>query len=514
MSAADLQSSRAGILLSALEPFPHVSVPRFALRRVLRAAFPWVLLLSITAVARADYTPEEVMRKGGEAHAQLSRFSMQVWTRAFQWDEAALPSSETSVSKIVNEGPGVTALVGVNRHSYTLRDSTDKRMHPGRLYRTAYRIAPGPRFLVGEWSEEKNRIIDRPVTAETYRKDLPARLSFALAGIHPFRSELFGRDRRYAPSIADPNDHNRIAGRENIAGHDCIRMDTPHSTIWFDAKTFLVRRVLWQRISPKSNRIVDLYCDIRILPADEVANLNPPLDESFEDTAMQWVPFIPIEQLQENLRITGRAAGLLIARPEDQPQAQPALPPLSPEQRAAIVTIEGNELSGLGFYVRYAKEDYLVTDVRFLTKNRWVKIRDWQGNKITFTDAVHAPDTRVVLLKATSVPGRLAPSTPSPRRRQALLLMLCAFNKPQGHMQAAFCVSRPTPAGAYAVEHALADYISGGPILNVDDGTVAGMLVKSDPPKIKPPGPVMPSWHAEPLFNHKQWVQIGMVPMK
>ncbi len=106
-------------------------------------------------------------------------------------------------------------------------------------------------------------------------------------------------------------------------------------------------------------------------------------------------------------------------------------------------------------------------------------------------DAVQAIDSRVVLLKATSTPGRLSPSAPSPQKK-ALLFMLCAFHKNEGVMQPAFCVGRTSPAGSYAVDHAMADYISGGPILNLDDGTVAGVLMKSDPPKIKPPGPVKP----------------------
>lgn len=352
------------------------------------------------------------------------------------------------------------------------------------------------------------------MTAETYRKDLMSRLSNALSNIHPFSWDMFRTVRPQQTSFPGLDSSSRIAGRENIAGHECIRMDTPRSTIWFDADSLIVRRVLSQSIGAKYNQIVDLYCDVRTFPAGEEANLAPALDETFEDNAMQWVPFIPLEQLKGNIRITGRAAGLLIAQPKDQPQAQPALPPLTPEQRAAIVTIEGDVLSGLGFYVRYNKEDYLVTDGRFLTKNRWVKIRDWQGNKVSFTDAVQAINSRVVFLKALSVPGRLPPSATSPREKAVFLFMLCAFDKDKGGMQPAFCVTRPTPAGSYAVEHALADYISGGPIINIDDGTVAGVLMKSDPPKIKPLGPVMPAWHAEPLFTPKQWVQIGMVPMK
>jgi hypothetical protein len=477
---------------------------------------PWlVLLLSFAAVARADYTPEELMSKSSEAHARLGRFSMQIWTRSFYWDDVISPYSESSVSQIVHQRPGVTALVGVTRRAYSSRDPEKKATYgAAHITRIGFRIERGPRFLIGEWSTEKNKLIDRPVTAETYRKDLMPRLSTALANIHPFSWDMFRAVGHHRTAFPGLDSSSRIAGRENIAGHECIRLDGPGSTIWFDADSLIVRRVLAQSTGLKSNRIVDLFCDIRPLPASEEANLSPALDETFEDNAMQWVPFIPLEQLKENIRITGRAAGLLIAKPENQPQAQPALPPLTPEQRAAIVTIEGDVLSGLGFYVRYGKDDYLVTDVRFLTQNRWVKIRDSLGNKITFIDALHATNSRVVLLKATSVPGRLSPTATNPQKKGAILFMLCAFHKDEGRMQPAFCVSRPTPAGAYVVDHALADYISGGPIINIDDGTVAGTLMKSDPPKIKPRGPVTPSWHAEPLFTHKQWVQIGMVPMK
>ncbi len=504
--------------------YPLTNVLRNILQRQCHAAgrlLPvtlWIVFLGAIPIARTaavDYTPEELMSRSNDAHARLGRFSMQTWTRTFYWDDVILPYAETSVSKIVHERPGVTALVGVSRRAYSSRDPEKKITSHDYVTRVGYRIErKGPRFLVGEWSSDKNKLIDRPVTAETYRKNIMPRLSRAMADIHPFAWDMF---RTYRPSktvFPGLNDTSRIAGRENIAGHECIRLDRPTSTIWFDADNLIVRRVLTQTKGRNFSEIVDLFCDIRPLRDGEEANLYPSLEDNFENTAMQWVPFIPLEQLKENIRITGRAAGLLIARPEDQPQAQSALPPLTPEQRAAIVTIEGDVLSGLGFYVRYDKGDYLATDVRFLTQNRWVKIRDWQGNKITFIDAVHAPNSRVVLLKATSVPGRLSTPAASPQKKGAFLFLLCAFHKDQGRMLPAFCVSRTTPAGSYSVDHALSDYISGGPILDTDDGTVSGILMKSDPPKIKPRGPVMPAWHAEPLFTHKQWVQIGMVPMK
>jgi hypothetical protein len=40
------------------------------------------------------------------------------------------------------------------------------------------------------------------------------------------------------------------------------------------------------------------------------------------------------------------------------------------------------------------------------------------------------------------------------------------------------------------------------------------VLIKSDPPKIKPPGPVKALWHAEPLFSHRKWLEIGLVPQR
>lgn len=103
---------------------------RLATTRVF-SAMPWVvLLLSVAAVARADYTPEELMSKSSEAHARLGRFSMQVWTRSFYWDEVILPYSESSIFKIVHDRPGVTALVGVTRRTYSSRDPGKKQFTP------------------------------------------------------------------------------------------------------------------------------------------------------------------------------------------------------------------------------------------------------------------------------------------------------------------------------------------------------------------------------------------------
>jgi hypothetical protein len=307
----------------------------------------------------------------------------------------------------------------------------------------------------------------------------------------------------------------RVAGHEKIGGHDCIRLDTTTSSIWFDAGSLLVRRVVYQSSTgdPKWGRVVDMYCDLRLLADDEAADLSPALDDSFEANAMQWVPFIPLEQMMENLRITGRAAGLLIAAPEDQPQAQPALPPLTPPQRASIVTIEGDRLSGLGFFSRFRDNDYLITDVRFVTQNRWIKVRDSEGNAVAFTGVFQAEGARVALLKATAVPNRLLPSSSAAQTNRASLFLICAFDKANATLQPSYCFSRSSVAGSYTVVHALSDYISGGPIINVDDGSVAGVLIKSDPPKNKPAG-LIPGWHAEPLFSHTKWLQIGSIPAK
>lgn len=462
----------------------------------------------------AEISTDELLANSRAAHARLGRFSMQVWTRSFSWGETKFFAVNSSVNKIVRADGGLIALVGVERRSSV--NAATQQSSPDQVTRLAFRIEPGPRFLRGEWINEKNKLLDRPVTAITYQKELRPQLSNALANGHPFDEAMFGAGERRWRLNDLSRESMRIAGRENIAGHECIRLDTESATLWFDAESLLLRRFIHQSTEPglKSGTIVDVYCDVRPLATNEVANLAPVLDDTFESKSMQWVPFLPLEQLRENIRITGRAAGLLIAAPEDQLQAQPTLPPLSPEQRAAIVTIEGDVLSGLGFYSRFRNDDYLITDVRLVTQNRWIKVRDAQGNALSFIGVFQAEGARVALLKATSAPSRLKPSASASQKQGAFLFMLCAFDKGNAVLQPAYCVSRSSAAGSYTVVHALAEYMSGGPIINVDDGSVAGVLIKSDPPKNKPPGPVMARWHAEPLFSHSKWIQIGSIPQK
>jgi hypothetical protein len=478
---------------------------------ILRAA---LLMMSVITVARAEYTVAELLTKARTAESKLSRFSMQVWTRSYSWYEIGPPHTTSSVCKIIKGDRGFIAMVGVSRVTY--QPTSTPKSFGGQVSRVGYRIEPGPRFLIGEWNDAKNKLIDRPVTMATYYKAVRQALSGTFEFRNPYNNALFGTSDSFTRPFTGDTETMRVAGRENIAGHDCIRLDGPSSTQWFDADTLLLRRILSQSatVNQKFGSFTDVFCDLRPLAPGEQADLNPDFDDTFEDQAMQWVPFIPMEQLKENLRITGRAAGLLIAAPEDQPQAQPALPPLTPGQRAGIVTIEGDVLSGLGFYTRYRNNDFLITDVRFVSENRWLKVRDWQGNPISFTGAFQAENARVALLKVSQVPGRLEWAGTTKPRKSALLLMLCAFDKSRSAMQPAFCVSRPSPAGSYEVAHALSDYISGGPIINIDDGTVEAVLIKSDPPKIKPPGPVKALWHAEPLFSHRKWLEIGLVPQR
>lgn len=476
-----------------------------------------LLLLAAAPIIRAEYSADEFWIKSRATHTQVKGFSMQVWSRSFEWSEwheKQLFRVDSSVYKIVRGHSGQIVMAGIERHSNV--DKNDKQLGREQVTRLSFRIEPGPRFLHGEWSDEKNKVVDRPVTADIYRKELMDRLSRSAIIRLPFDGHLFDPT-RHESLLREPSPRAlRIAGRENISGHQCLRLETASSTLWFDEDSLLMRRGIFQPADQnrKFGEIVEVYCDIRPLAVNEVPNLAPVLDDTFETKSMQWVPFIPLEQLRENIRITGRAAGLLIAAPADQTQAQPALPPLTPEQRASIVTIEGDVLSGLGFYSRHKDNDFLVTDVRFVTENRWIKVRDWQGNALSFTGVFQATDARVALLKATSVPGRILPSNADRKKDALSFFMICAFDKGNAAMQPAFCVSRSSAEGSYTVVHDLADYISGGPIINVDDGSVAGVLIKSDPPKDNQVGPATPRWHAESLFSHSKWIQIGSIPVR
>lgn len=473
-----------------------------------------LLVCPAAAMTGAELTADEVMAKSRTAHAELGRVSLQVWTRSFEWHESGHSTIKSSVSKIVRVDSRLTALVGIGREASIRADNA--QLGGERVsWRRSFRIEPGPRFLRGEWDAGKNKMVDRPVVVETYRKEIRSPLSEAFMMGYPFDAELFGPGLNYSLSRNARGGPLRLAGRENIAGHECIRLDGEEVTLWFDAKSLLLRRMIHQLMTPgqKYGRVIDVYCDVRLLAADEVPDLAPVLDASFETKSMQWVPFIPLEQLRENIRLTGRAAGLLIAPPEDQPQAQPSLPPLTPEQRAAIVTIEGDVLSGLGFYARHRGNDYLITDVRFVTQNKWVKVRDHAGNAVSFNGVFQANGARVALLRAASVPNRLTPE--DTRNNKGLsLYLLCAFDKANAVMQPAFCVSRTQAAGSYPIVHELSAYMSGGPIINVDDGSVAGVLLKSDPPTGTSIQPRTPQWHAEPLFAHTKWNAIGSVPQK
>lgn len=380
-------------------------------------------------------------------------------------------------------------------------------------YRVALHMDPGPRYLVNKWDRQRKRWIERSVSATAYSETLSSQLSYALPQPHLFSQALFGKmighDRPH--DFTDKN--SRVVGRENIAGHDCIRLETEEQTLWFDAASLLLRRIVKQQLDRGyASRVIDTYFELRPIAANDIIEQSPIADEKFEDSIMQWVPFIPFEQMLENLRLTGRASGLLITPRQDQPLAQPALPPLNAEQLASIVTIEGDALSGLGFYSRYQNSDFLVTDVRLITKNRWLKIRDRAGQKMECLEAFQGEGSNVAVIKMTRVPGRLQPSTAPKKGLNTYLL--CAFNTKDGAMRPAFCVSRPHPAGRYEVSLQASDSITGSPIIDVESGTAVGILIESDLGQPKRAGVPSEGWHAEPLFTHQRWGQLGLVPQR
>lgn len=474
-----------------------------------------ILLLIPFIEARADYTPAELLAKAEAAHTGLDSFSLQIWSRSFGWSNGQEPTGyDTAVVKIVKTAPGIIGMASVSRVSHYNKNTQDMTSQPSS--RKSMRVDPGPRYLINDWDPLKKRWSEYTISPQGYVDEFWKRLGWIPRRRHPFDVVLFSAGRGYGrhPEMEFPADATRIVGRENISGHDCIRLETASATVWFDEQTLLVRRVVWQQMSTLTRRttVVDTYYELRPLAANDSIRQATIADQGFEDEAMQWVPFLPLGQLQENLRITGRAAGLLITPREDQPLAQPALPPLSAEQLAAIVTIEGDAMSGLGFFSRHQSTDFLVTDARLITRNRWLKIRTGDGQKIECIEAHQGEGSNVAVIKTTRVPGRLQPPPPSETGLKTYLL--CAFNTKDTAMRPAFCVDRSHPSGRYEVSLSVSDQISGGPIIDTTSGAAAGVLIESDLERPKRAGVLTEGWHAEPLFSHKRWYQIGLVPQR
>src|SRR5690606_12922900 len=122
------------------------------------------------------------------------------------------PETTTSVATIVRGNGDMTALVGVERHSYA--NKNPDRLPTATIVRRSFRIEPGPRFLRGEWIRAKNELIERPVTAATYEKEIRTQLSEVLENCHPFDEVIFNSRIRRSVLAEYGHGEMRIAGRE------------------------------------------------------------------------------------------------------------------------------------------------------------------------------------------------------------------------------------------------------------------------------------------------------------